>query len=267
MLEYTQIKYEPHLVGFLDILGFSNKICESNSDEWATNYFANVKAEKGFNNLARELDIHIVSDSLIISELFHPSDDVNFQRSKATKFFSSLCEIQCRMHQRGYLIRGGVAFGSFFKGESIMVGPALIRAIELEKIAKLPLILFDLETCDSEIVTEVINSKIITSPVPPILGELAANPSKYYLLNSLEKGLLPDDQDASNQLIEIIELVKKGLSGDEEHHLKYGWLGCTLHRFLKNKTDSVPKNRFWENAFVQINAPELIKKIMETTQS
>lgn len=164
-------------VAYLDVLGFSNLMKEKefyHSGRFSSNYRGVVKIlreitqghitlgvdrvysnEDGSFGRYIENEIRFSSDSIFIcnpkptaQRLAH-KDGINsvFPDSNFIDKFDAIVRdvslITYSFLQKGYLVRGGVSYGSYYYEENILLGGALVRAVAAESIADKPLIELD----------------------------------------------------------------------------------------------------------------------------
>ena len=77
-----------------------------------------------------------LSDSVIISFQSHAHWDL-------TRMIQAVCSYQWMMVMSGILIRGGITIGKMYHSGPVSFGPALNRAVCLEKLATYPRVLVD----------------------------------------------------------------------------------------------------------------------------
>lgn len=126
-------QYEKRIIVFIDILGFREHIKKTIEDKVsftnlkdALNYISQIGSVIN-NELYEEHDkeITVFSDSIVIS---YPVANPN-------NVFSLLMDvvyIQLDMICRGILLRGGIATGELCHKNTIVYGPAMVEAYELE---------------------------------------------------------------------------------------------------------------------------------------
>lgn len=144
--------YEKKLVAFVDLLGF--KEVSSNTNEknathniLSTNHqivdiLQNVTDNKNQrNNDDNDFVIQTFSDSIFFA---YPEDELY-------KLLYDLSTISFSIAERGFFLRGGVAFGDIYarNNENYFYGPALIAAHHAEsKTAVYPRIIMDISAMD-----------------------------------------------------------------------------------------------------------------------
>ncbi len=151
--------YESKLIVFIDILGFSNMVYESENDtskfmsilEVVTDLQKTIVEKYEFEKFHEEA-----------MSLVRKSDFVNPSKFKYSMFsdciimtldfieaqsligiLSSLGLLQAKYMAKGKLVRGGITYGKVYHEGSVCFGPGFVRAVELEKAAKYPRILID----------------------------------------------------------------------------------------------------------------------------
>ena len=150
---YKPKNYENRVICFLDILGFSKTVnISSNNDKTlrsilrAIEYFYIYKYNKEVmrETLPSSLQISQFSDSIVISYLI--DDNIifsDFIREIKYSFIYTLV-------REGMLVRGSITYGKLIHDNSLLVGPALIEAYNLEvNIAKYPRIIVTNKLLDS----------------------------------------------------------------------------------------------------------------------
>lgn len=152
-----KLKYENRVCLFLDILGFSEHVKQSvdkdgkeiaqKVSEIATLLELLPLKMKTFGNINSDRQITQFSDSIVIS--FQLNDKNAF-----IQLLDDIIQIVVNFILKGYLVRGGIAYGYLLHNDNIVFGPAMSSAYELEsKIAIYPRIIFD-----RELVEELINN-------------------------------------------------------------------------------------------------------------
>lgn len=131
-----KIRYREKLVGFIDVLGFSNLVYNKNT-EVIENYFGYLTEELRELTESKLLTVQFISDSIVIS--------TNLSKENLTVLINILAKIQYFLLLKGILIRGSISFGNLYsnKGKNIIVGPGLINAYNLEGRASVPRIIID----------------------------------------------------------------------------------------------------------------------------
>jgi hypothetical protein len=155
-------QYEKRVVAFIDILGFKDKVKESENDSsvlnsidsllqylfaWETGQankwdckFIQNESEVQKNKTAYGVDriyCTCFSDSLAVSM---PYDLLTVIQHFST-FVSNLAHICSKFMQAGIPIRGGITVGDLIHTEKGLYGPAMNEAVELEKNVVYPRII------------------------------------------------------------------------------------------------------------------------------
>ena len=128
--------YEKRIIAFVDILGFSTMIKDSENN---TNVQKKIKdAMTVIHNLRHDtdsiLDIQIstFSDSAVIS---YPLST----RSAMFYILIDIIHLQLELGSIGVMIRGGISIGDLYHKDDVVFGPAMNEAYRLEnKIAEMP---------------------------------------------------------------------------------------------------------------------------------
>src|SRR5690606_10662416 len=147
-LAYQEISYDERIVAFVDILGWSNAVvgqcaCPSAEIGWLVHLFQrsvqqaaghrNFYAKlRGFPGITDDVEVSQFSDSIAISV---PIGNGQWVLEEQLRI---LTDTAC---QNGFLLRGGIAKGELFHQGSMLFGPALIAAVNMEKAANYPRII------------------------------------------------------------------------------------------------------------------------------
>lgn len=146
---------EDRVVGYLDILGFSQAMGSCDEDiankalmlaqllyhyDRRTEFLkTNRLLPDGSNYQDAQPEITVVSDSILISTPY-PSDirHRSFRLATITGFLSMF---QMKILEHGFLSRGGIAGGKALHKGHLFVGPAVVGAVSLEKESKVPAVI------------------------------------------------------------------------------------------------------------------------------
>lgn len=144
------MNYEPHLVAFLDILGFSEVCLKSESSESARDRLSNIFTQCDEINHSASLipgkeniNTIIVSDSIVLTLKLNEAKP---SISEIRNFILGAGRFQYNLGKIGIWLRGGISCGALYVDliQKQVVGPALIHAVGLEKnVAKVPRIIAD----------------------------------------------------------------------------------------------------------------------------
>jgi hypothetical protein len=140
-----------YLLAFIDILGYKEII--KNNDVIKINRIVeilseNIRFKRGSERYGSNPVLNVIgySDSILFTT--EKIESTNFQEN-IEHLFDICIKIQISLIKENILSRGGISFGEHksFKQENITYFPssAYITAVELEKIAKHPIILVDKE--------------------------------------------------------------------------------------------------------------------------
>lgn len=128
-------KYENRLVLFLDVLGFKNLIDNSVQDnDVFDNIYQAVYEIHTYENKSGKIssrEVTTFSDSIVISYPIHDS--------VLRRVFQEIRDLVLILLKYGFICRGGVGIGQLYHKDSVVFGPAMIKAYELEsQHAKVP---------------------------------------------------------------------------------------------------------------------------------
>ncbi|AWP28105.1 hypothetical protein [Paenibacillus sp. Cedars] len=254
--------YQNKLVAFIDILGFSNLVKESETnDSKAQMLLSSLKDIESFikreeelyqfsedvgNNTVSKLKVNYTqfSDSIILStDIVVPEiDGLKFHNiNNIMNMCSLLSYLQARFLNEGVLLRGGLTWGPIFHEKNICFGPAFIKAYLLEnQLASTPRIVID-----------------------PNIISLTLIPTEYedydlypYLMENTFKGnmFLEDESDGhyfinfmllktfKNNAESVLEQINRSINGmnaqDKEQKKiieKRQWVIKEINKFLENR--------------------------------
>lgn len=147
VVKENKYKCSNYVVAFIDVLGSCKKILNSEEESLNTVHSSYEEAVKYMGSIfdKKMLErnrprVRIFSDNIIV---FAPviNDDINIAFMDVLILTSM---IQTEFLSKGYLVRGGIAYGAFFADDIMVWGKALISAYNIEnKIAVFPRIVLD----------------------------------------------------------------------------------------------------------------------------
>ena len=155
------VEYEERLCLFLDILGFKSLIAESAQKKESTKENS-ISCDVGrIYSTLRAIDRVMKPTSYItLGELdnsskqvtqFSDSIVVSYKLEDRSAVFDMLYDIyflQIELVQRRILVRGAITAGLLFHDEQMVFGPALVEAVELEKLALYPRVILHHDIID-----------------------------------------------------------------------------------------------------------------------
>jgi hypothetical protein len=141
----ARIFYEDRFVAYIDILGWSDasatcspevaaaaELIHSVAAGRSSHAKAAVQARAGeykwINPLWLDSQAGAFSDNIVISS----------HADNGPRILGSAADIQGGLLAIGFLSRGGIAFGPVYHRDAIVMGPALVEAVRLEKTADMP---------------------------------------------------------------------------------------------------------------------------------
>ena len=204
------------VTAFIDILGFGNRVLNSNSFDDIKKIENTVQMiRKSFNH---DTDNQIILESQQISSIeilaFSDSVIVNVPlQSEATKYSGTFDAImnevtgfanaQGECVQNGFFIRGGVDTGWWYKDKSILISQSLTRAYKAEGDANYPIIV--LTDNFTEYLTEHPDRNCYSSDTDPInlyLRKTKVKDKDVYYLNYIKICIEALDWKTSPEQIE-----------------------------------------------------------------
>ncbi|HEX7673139.1 MAG TPA: hypothetical protein VF412_03160 [Bdellovibrio sp.] len=234
------MNYKEHIVAFLDILGFSAICLKSETDDEAKVILQDIfrichSIPAEFESITgkKKIKSMIVSDSIVLSlELENDSPTLD----ELANFFLACGKFQYYLGRNGIWLRGGISIGALDvdHGQKQVVGPALVRAVNLEKkSAKYP-----------RIVIDPLVMKVSGIPDAPEfrkrVNEMYSGANQRAIfewrstIDDLGEPILPKDVPFFIDFIRstigeesptvLAEAVARGLRGPIEHYEKYRWL-------------------------------------------
>lgn len=248
-----EFTYKKSLCAFLDILGFEglvNKNDQITRDKLGLYFWLVDDQKKYFKSIDPKSEIKIlgISDSIIMS--YELSGNSIEDMDKTRHFLLAIAKIQSTFAKNNIWLRGGVSIGEVCcePNESFIVGPGYIRAYNLEKVAKYPRVIVDvnlveeLELNTAQDLIEKMNmnwrsgDQRFDTWQADILYDWYGNPQ----MNARLKQDVPIFIDYLSTSIEteeesmlIINLLKENLLSGIAHFEKYQWVA----NYLMNKAD------------------------------
>lgn len=266
--------YDNKLIIFIDILGFSNMVYESENDmskfkailEVVSDLQKTIVEKYEFEKVHEELmrkkksisygqesdryvnpskfKYSMFSDSIIITLDF-------IETQSLVGIVSSLGLLQAKYMAKGKLIRGGITFGKVYHEDSVCFGPGFIRAVDLEKEAKFPRIIIDKGILEGtnlpewDELTYNFYSSLLSSWLKQDINPLALldKDSGYYYINPL---LTHNSHDYYEDIVEAINSnIRVLIEQKVEQSIidKWIWMQEDLNRNPKVKSGQV-HNKF-----------------------
>jgi hypothetical protein len=134
------VAYEDRLVAFLDILGWSDLIRRSATDDVVLAQMAlsmtaikkmEALARQQFTGVSSSWQVSQFSDTLVVSTAAQPLSAIIL-----AFYLGTVCQT---MLENGHYVRGAIVRGKVFHRESVLYGPALLEAYRIEtEVAKYP---------------------------------------------------------------------------------------------------------------------------------
>ncbi|MGC0155514.1 hypothetical protein ACPRNU_23900 [Chromobacterium vaccinii] len=137
------IKWEYGIVGFVDILGFSNIIEEDSKrlEPASLKRILNGLHEAREKSQTEGIRIVSFSDTIILSS--------ELSADHLSKLIEKTIHIQTTLLRQNILTRGGIAFGKHFQNQDTLFSEALIKAYKIETSrAKFPRVVIDADLID-----------------------------------------------------------------------------------------------------------------------
>lgn len=165
-IETQKLSIEPHLVAFIDILGFGHEVKAANNSEALTKIFNKVRRiQQAFQkpsaaeypesqhkvNQCYGKRVIALSDAVIVAMDFKGGGLYSFSASDLVGWaIHGLAQAQYDCIQADDIfVRGGISVGPFYFENDILISPALVDAYSLEsKCADIPIIVLTQTTLE-----------------------------------------------------------------------------------------------------------------------
>ena len=138
-------KYKKRLILFVDFLGFKETVKETEADRDKLDDLIialNRLGDTGKDIYLKSQKVTQFSDSLVASYRID-------EPSAVFHLLNHIAFMVIDLAYQGYLVRGAVTLGDLYHTKKHVVGPAMVRAYELEsKIAKVPRVIIDSAVLD-----------------------------------------------------------------------------------------------------------------------
>jgi hypothetical protein len=266
-----KIYYEDRLIAFIDILGFSNMVEQSDGDlskfqmilDFVTDLQQSVKdryefqqyheehmkiikrnsifKDKEYENPS-EFDYALFSDSAVLTMKFQESQSL-------VSLVSDIGLLQAKYMARGMLLRGGITYGKVYHKDSVCFGPGFIKAYELERDhAKHPRIIIDNGILEGKNIPEWddFTKRNFNSLIKPWL-EQSVNPLMlkseendfYYVNPFLTQNSHDYYKDIKVSVIKRLEEFKQLNEEGTSKFKKWDWLLKDIERNPKVKSGQI----------------------------
>ncbi len=243
--------YQNKLVAFIDILGFSNLVSNSDNDPSKASLILStlkeledyIQKENSINEITETFNNHHkskikytqFSDSIVLSAdiIFNKVgyEEIGFIEIPDYNSLLILCRniafLQARLINKGVLIRGGLTWGQIYHENNICFGPAFIRAHKLEcSLAKNPRIIIDPDLTDLSIIPTPYQSvkdyHIMMDMLKKEVFTIDENDNLYYINYFKVKSLRENIHSIQTKINE--EAASLDYEKDKKILDKYRWL-------------------------------------------
>jgi hypothetical protein len=217
--------YSDRYVAFVDLLGFSSIVRQSEHDQTSKRFDALVGAltEIGSHhpslNASDDFQFQSFSDSVVMSSAPTPTGLV--------QILSSISDLAIRLLKTSLLIRGAIAKGKLYHKQPVIFGPALLDAYSSEvNIAKFPRIVISREVYEDfqKIAGGMkLPQVLLAEDGPPYLHVFA----KFRMLNEAAPTpeFLDSEEVRETQLCRAaIQILLDGSIYQPSHYEKLLWL-------------------------------------------
>ncbi len=237
--------YEKSFVAFIDILGFKNIVKESEDDiKKQEKTLKILESFKEFRDKAYEdnygKEVSVFSDNILISY-----SAKNNGPGGLVFLLSDLSRIYISLLEKGYFLRGGIAYDYIYHKNDMCFGKALINAYQLEsEIAVYPRIILYKEVIDEALKKEhrISNSKEeeYKGYIEPFICE---GDDGYYFLDVLR---FHEEDFYENGYVEFMEKVKRKIEENLEFtkcnskvFQKYMWFARYYNSIINDELEAI----------------------------
>ena len=137
------IEYEERLLVFVDVLGWAAMTDKSTRSrkvrQQMTSVVHELMRESAFMKRLGLSQATVFSDSWAVSLV--PGEDA--EQEVLTMLDAVGTRLAVQLLRQGCYARGAIVFGKLFHEENVIIGPALVRAVHVEKAACYPRIVID----------------------------------------------------------------------------------------------------------------------------
>ena len=227
----------------IDLIGTKGKIDKEEFVLCVDKLFTYLKTSSDFEEHGQH--IRVFSDNFVIA--MKVQDDDDFARAaKGVILMTSTIQSNA-IFSTECLVRGGIAYGQLLAGESIILGPALSRAYEIEsKEAIYPRVVID------ENIVDMLNSSIDYAD-PYDTAKWTTEKmldrdfdGRMYVKNDFYCFTITDDflsahpeyRATTSALVKIFNKMVADANGDQYDLQKYVWLAKNVNKELKEVNET-----------------------------
>lgn len=223
--------YEQRIVCFIDILGFSSRIKQTEKDtvEASQLLYDTCDALDLLNTYQQimryKTDIENIkvtqfSDSIVITFPWNEKDDSLYRGLKAIRYIqASLLKLY------GVLLRGGIVLGNVIHTDKLLLGPAMVSAYQLEsKCAVSPRIVVDPKVAYrfSKVKKRLLDEKSLPSK---FVIHKDFDDTSYIDYFNFEQNEIFNDDELLDYFKQLCEMISKNVdSSDISIRMKYLWM-------------------------------------------
>lgn len=225
----TRVAYSPHLVTYLDIMGFRNLI-ENKSPGFISKVIRLWKQETALGSESQNyhVDFKQFSDLIVVTCPINSRENVKTRPGLVFWEVQRLMFAQARLIEEGILVRGAVTVGNIVKSYREIYGPAILQAYELEsRTAIFPRIVID-----ERILTELKRNILLRrhdfrTEMEYLSVFLHTDNKNVTFVDYLRGALSEDPEGAPRFFVKHKELIEQGLWDFRRNRRireKYRWL-------------------------------------------
>jgi hypothetical protein len=268
------MQYENRLVLFIDILGFRQIIqrtCSKNVGQNkqliqnifnAFNNYSTFFSDEGINDeLFKSKKITQFSDTIVVSFILKDPGDILFTLSNCLHLIMSLI-------WRGFLCRGGIAYGKLIHTDKLIFGPALVEAYDLEEKAALyPRVVISESVLvkafrEYEKIPEVKGVDLYYG-VEQIQDFLVKDLDGLFFIDYIRKVQGEIDEEKMREYYSRLKaLIDVGMKSQAEHlKVKYGWMKEKYNEFVGNAKSEKTKKGLKQHPVENAHLIEFCRKL------
>lgn len=222
-----KIVFKEKIVCFIDVLGFS-KVVLTRKYEIIQEYYSYIENKLSLYLEKSGVDKNefyylAVSDSILII--------VPHTKSNILELFKQISIIQSQLLAKKILIRGSIVIGDVFfnRERGVVVGPAIIKAYNLERLADYPRIIIDRESLSGKFVKELRSGEC---KLWLDFREFDSENSGYISVDYVKYLCRTFRNYKAGRFDKILELLSENIY-DNNNYGKYVWLKNKLIYWLR----------------------------------
>lgn len=266
------MQYENRLVFFIDILGFreiikqtDGRIAVQNSRtiENIFNLFNNYGRffSEGDEEMFESKKITQFSDTIVVSFILKQPGDIIFTLSDCLHLIMNLLG-------KGFLCRGGVAYGKLIHTDKLIFGPALVEAYDLEQRAALyPRVIISegvlLKSYEEYEKQDGVSRIDLYYGVQQIQEFLVKDFDGLYFIDYIRKVQGEINEERMDEYYKKLKkIIESGMTSKSEHiKVKYSWMKEKYNEYVGRAKSSETKKELKKHPKENATLIEFCKKL------